>query len=56
MKVILKLIIVCISFTVIKMFTGKIFGENNVFIFLIWGIPFSIFALIYVVSGNENNK
>lgn len=56
MKVFLRFLLVVVIYAIINGILKIIFGSENVFITLVVGIPFSFFAIIYAVSGENDEK
>lgn len=53
MKVLYRFIIVVVIFSIVDFISKKLFGENNAFMTLIIGIPFSFLAIVFAISGDE---
>ncbi len=56
MKVFVRFIIVIIVWGIVNGISQKIFGKDNVFMYIIIGVPFTLFAFVYAISGADEDK
>ncbi len=56
MKVLVRFIIVIIVWGIVNGISQKIFGKDNVFMYIIIGVPFTLFAFVYAISGADEDK